>query len=141
MNDVVINKIQSIQRCVARAREEYASDPDGFDENFTVQDAAILNVLRAREQAIDLANHVIRTRQLGIPNSSAETFETLHQNGAIDEDLAGRLKRMIGFRNRVIHQYQRMDINILRAVITSGLEDLVDFADRIRAFPRQTPEA
>ncbi len=27
MNDVVINKMQSIQRCVARAREEYEKDP------------------------------------------------------------------------------------------------------------------
>ncbi|MCL6510850.1 MAG: hypothetical protein K6U78_09190 [Anaerolineae bacterium] len=29
MNDVVINKVQSIQRCVKRAREEY-----GWAENF-----------------------------------------------------------------------------------------------------------
>lgn len=29
MNEVVLNKIQSIQRCVRRAREEFAADPDG----------------------------------------------------------------------------------------------------------------
>ncbi|MDD2903897.1 MAG: hypothetical protein PHU44_15835 [Syntrophales bacterium] len=49
MNDIIINKIQSIQRCIQRAREEYASDPDGFDTNYTRQDAAIFNVLRACE--------------------------------------------------------------------------------------------
>jgi hypothetical protein len=27
MNDIVINKIQSIQRCVVRAREEYGANP------------------------------------------------------------------------------------------------------------------
>ncbi len=32
MNDIVINKIQSIQRCVERARQEYRSDPDGFGD-------------------------------------------------------------------------------------------------------------
>jgi hypothetical protein len=47
MNDVAINKIQSIQRCVQRAREEFRSDPEGFDADYTLQDAAILNVLRA----------------------------------------------------------------------------------------------
>ena len=26
MNDIVINKIQSIQRCIRRAREEYQAD-------------------------------------------------------------------------------------------------------------------
>jgi hypothetical protein len=43
MNDIVINKIQSIQRCVIRAREEYEIDPAGFAENYTRQDAAVLN--------------------------------------------------------------------------------------------------
>jgi hypothetical protein len=60
MNDIAINKIQSIQRCVRRAREEYQADRDGFATNYTRQDAALLNVLWACETAIDLANHVIR---------------------------------------------------------------------------------
>lgn len=57
MNDVLINKIQSIQRCVAQARAEYRSDLVGFDTDFTRQDAAVLKILRACEQAIKLANH------------------------------------------------------------------------------------
>ncbi len=44
MNDIVINKIQSIQRCVERARDEYGKDPDGFASNYTAQDAALFNV-------------------------------------------------------------------------------------------------
>ena len=52
MNDVIIAKFDSIQRCIQRAREEYAADPDGFDTNFTRQDAATLNVLRACEQHV-----------------------------------------------------------------------------------------
>ena len=55
MKDIVINKIQNIQRCVRRAREEYQADRDGFAANYTRQDAALLNVLRACETAIDLA--------------------------------------------------------------------------------------
>jgi hypothetical protein len=84
MNDVVINKIQSIQRCVRRAREEYRKDPEGFAGNYTRQDAAMLNVVRACETAIDLANHVIRVRKLGIPVSSADTFELLKAERVID---------------------------------------------------------
>lgn len=40
MNDIVINKIQSIQRCLERVREEYNKNPDGFDSDYTLQDAA-----------------------------------------------------------------------------------------------------
>jgi len=91
MNDIVINKIQNIQRCVRRAREEYQADRDGFATNYTRQDAALLNVLRACETAIDLANHVIRAHKLGIPVSSADSFKLLRTERIIDTRLAERL--------------------------------------------------
>lgn len=138
MNDIVLNKIQSIQRCVRRAREEYAADPDGFAANFTRQDAAVLNVLRACEQSIDLANHLIKTRAFGIPTSSSESFDLLRVEGVIDPELAGRLHDMVGFRNAVVHNYQRMDIAIVSSVINDGLDDLIAFGDQVIAFLKAT---
>ncbi len=132
MNDVVLNKLQSTQRCARRAREEFAADPKGFDTNFTRQDAAILNVLRACEQAIDLANHVIKSEKLGIPTSSSESFDLLREAAIIEQELSEKLQRMVGFRNTVVHHYQRLDVAIVRSVISSGLDDLLLFSDRIR---------
>ncbi len=134
MNDLVINKIQSIQRCVRRARDEYEADPAGFSANFTRQDAAILNVLRACETSIDLANHVIRTYKLGVPVSSANSFELLRAARVIDAPLAERMVKMVGFRNTVVHQYTQVDVEIVTAVIVSGLDELLAFADRIREY-------
>ena len=131
MNDLVINKIQSIQRCIQRAREEYGSDPEGFDTNYTKQDAAILNVVRACEQAIDLANYLIKKHKLGIPTSSTESFDLLRQKFIIDPSLSEKLKKMVHFRNTVIHQYQQTDMSIVKAIIVSDLNDLIRFGDRI----------
>lgn len=131
MNDLVINKIQRIQRCIQRAREEYGSDLEGFDTNYTKQDAAILNVVRACEQAIDLANYVIKKHKLGIPTSSTESFDLLRQKFIIDPSLSEKLKKMVHFRNTVIHQYQQTDMSIVKAIIVSDLNDLIRFGDRI----------
>jgi len=128
MNDVIVNKVQSIQRCVLRAREEYGDAGGRFLEDFTHQDAAILNITRACEQAIDLANHLIRSEKLGIPMDSAESFELLIKVAIIPAELGGRLKRMVGFRNTVIHEYQAVDPYIVEAVIKTGLDDLLAFA-------------
>jgi uncharacterized protein YutE (UPF0331/DUF86 family) len=140
MNDLVANKIQSIQRCVGRAREEYGSDPDGFASNFTQQDAALLNVLRACEQAIDLANHLIKKYKMGIPTSSPESFDLLRQKFIIDMTLSEKLKNMVHFRNTIIHQYQRTDLSIVKTVIISGLDDLIQFGDRVLEFINRAPE-
>jgi uncharacterized protein YutE (UPF0331/DUF86 family) len=132
MNDVVINKIQTLQRCIRRAREEYQADPESFASNYTRQDAAILNVVRACETSIDLANHLIRFLKLGIPVTSADSFRLLQAEGIIDSRLAERLQRMTGFRNTVVHQYTNVDIRIVEAVITTELDELLAFADRVR---------
>lgn len=132
MNDVIINKIQSLQRCIRRAREEYEADKEGFSVNWTRQDAALLNVLRACETVIDLANYVIRKEKLGIPVSSADSFNLLRAAHVIDDYLAERMEKMVGFRNTVVHQYTKVNIRIVEVVINSGLDDLLAFADKIR---------
>ena len=134
MNDIVINKIQSIQRCVQRARDELKADPEKFETDFTRQDAAILNVLRACEQVIDLANHVIKSHKMGIPSTSGQSFDLLREQKVIDVELAGKLKIMTGFRNTIIHEYQRINLDMVKAVIASGLDDLISFGDRILAY-------
>lgn len=134
MNDVAANKIQNMQRFVLRAREVYAADPDGFAADALRQDAAMLNVVRACQQSIDLANHAIKSRKLGIPTSSAESFDLLRAAGVIDAELSERLQKMVGFRNVIAHHYQPANPAIVRAVIASGLDDLVAFGDRVLAF-------
>jgi uncharacterized protein YutE (UPF0331/DUF86 family) len=134
MNDIVINKIQSIQRCIARARAEYSADPDNFATNFTRQDAAVMNVLRACEQSIDLANHLIKTHKMGIPTSSSESFALLAEQGVIDNELRQKLINMVHFRNTIVHQYQKMDIAIVKAVIETGMDDLIRLGDNIMAW-------
>jgi uncharacterized protein YutE (UPF0331/DUF86 family) len=132
MNDIVINKIQSIQRCCERAREEYFKNPDLFSTDFTLQDSAVLNIIRACEQAIDLANHIIKDYRYGIPTSSAESFELLEKKKIISRILTEKLINMTKFRNIVIHSYQQVKIEIVKNVILCDLNDLLSFAEEIK---------
>ncbi|HMO40705.1 MAG TPA: hypothetical protein PKC76_15660 [Saprospiraceae bacterium] len=66
MDDVVLNKVESIERCLRRIREEYVGFEAVLESNFTKQDAIILNLQRACEVTIDLANYIVKTRQLVI---------------------------------------------------------------------------
>ena len=66
-DDVLINKAATIERCVARAHEEFDYDPTTFVTNFSRQDAAVMNIQRACEAALDLGHHIIRRDRLGVP--------------------------------------------------------------------------
>ena len=104
-DDVLLNKAAVIERCVARAREEYAINPTSFATNYTRQDAAILNIQRACEAALDMGQYLIRRDRLGVPQSARDVFALLAQGGYIDATLADELKRMVGFRNIAVHDY------------------------------------
>jgi uncharacterized protein YutE (UPF0331/DUF86 family) len=129
MNDIMINKVQSIQRCIARAREEYRLAGDLFRTDHTHQDAAILNITRACEQAIDLANHAIKTGKMGIPSSSVESFALLTAKHIISAELQEKMRNIVGFRNIAVHEYQKLNIEIVEAVIQTDLDDLLEFTD------------
>src|ERR1051325_8560483 len=96
-DDIIINKVATIERCVARAREEYAKDPATFATDHTRQDAAILNILRACEAALDVGQHLVRRDKLGVPQSSRDVFTLLAAGGWIAAPLAEVLKRMVGY--------------------------------------------
>ncbi|MBN2875599.1 MAG: DUF86 domain-containing protein [Spirochaetales bacterium] len=131
MNDVIINKSASIQRCVKRAREEYELAAGRFSMDYTRQDAAVLNLTRACEQAIDLANYVIRQKKLGIPATSGDSFTLLATASLVPVELAEKLRRMAGFRNIAIHEYQRINVDIVTSIIHNDSEDLVRFTEEM----------
>ena len=127
-DDVLLNKAASIERCVARAREEYAADPNSFATNFTRQDAAILNIQRACEAALDMGQHIIRRESLGLPQSARDVFALLAQAGWINNTLAESMKRMVGFRNVAVHEYQALQLPITLNIITGHLDEFADFS-------------
>lgn len=131
MSDVHLAKIASIQRCVSRARQEYSQAGISFGTDLTRQDAAVLNIMRSCETAIDLANALIRERELGLPASNRDSFRLLAEGGVIPADLAERLQRMVGFRNVAVHRYRDLDVAIIASVITRDLDDLLAFTERV----------
>jgi len=105
IDDVILNKIEIIKKCIRRVKEEYDCNPKNL-ENYTKQDSVTLNIQRACEAVIDLGMHVIAEKGLGIPQTS-------------------------GFRNIAIHNYQKLNLKIIQAIIEKDLKDLLYFTDVI----------
>jgi uncharacterized protein YutE (UPF0331/DUF86 family) len=126
-DDVLINKAAAIERCVARAREEYAANPNGFDTDHTRQDAAVLNIQRACEAALDMGQHLIRRERMGVPQSARDVFSLLARANWIPTELADKLRRMVGFRNIAVHDYQALQLPITVSIIRNDLDDFLRF--------------
>lgn len=128
-DDVVLNRCAAIERCVARVREEFAGDPENLRRDIRRQDSIILNLQRACESSIDLAMHLVRVRKLGIPQESRDAFRLLEDAGVLSSALSARLMRMVGFRNVAVHDYQRLNLDVVESIVR---HDLGDFGEYVR---------
>lgn len=129
-DDIILNKADIIERCIRRINEEYAGKFENL-HNYTKQDSIILNIQRATEACIDLAMHLVAQKKLGIPQNSRDAFELLQINGLIPEDLSKKLKAMVGFRNIAVHNYQVINVEIIRSIIEHSLDDMREFITMI----------
>jgi uncharacterized protein YutE (UPF0331/DUF86 family) len=132
-NDVILNKISVVERCIQRIKEVYANNPSNL-KDYTKQDSIILNIQRACEASIDMAMHIVSEERLGLPQTSRDAFDLLESHSMIEEETARRLKAMVGFRNIAVHDYQTLNLDILKQIVEKHLSDFTDYTKQILLF-------
>jgi len=128
--DVVLAKVAAIERCLKRIRETTGGDPASLKE-LDRQDIFVLNLQRAIQAAIDLAAHIVAAERLGLPETVRGNFTLLLDAGVISAELGRKMEAMVGFRNIAIHDYQALDLEIMKAILQKRLPDLEDFSAAI----------
>ena len=123
---VILNKFESLERCINRINEEFQNDSNNLN-NITKADAIMLNLQRACQLVMDTANYVVASRNLGITQSNKDAIEILFKNNLISKEMLDNMKGMIGFRNIAVHDYQEIDEEILIDVLVNHLQDLQEF--------------
>ena len=124
---VLINKYGIIERCIKRIEEIYENNPANL-ENYDKQDAIILNLQRACQAAIDIAMYIVSVKNLGLPQSKKGAFTILEENKIIDSDMEKNMRGMLGFRNIAVHEYQELDLDVIKSIIENHLQDIIEFA-------------
>ena len=131
IDDVLQNKAATIERWVGRIEEEYLGHESQLQSNYTKQDSIILNIERATQACIDMGTHVVRMKKLGLPQTSREVFSLLYEAKIIDETLSKTMQAMVGFRNIAVHDYQKLNLDIVEVVVHIHLKDLMSFSEKL----------
>ncbi|WP_374691529.1 DUF86 domain-containing protein [Accumulibacter sp.] len=125
---VVEQKLESLRRCLLRVKEKCPLDAASLERDVDAQDIITLNLTRAVQVSVDLAAHLIASRDVPAPNTMGQSFEALASLGLISPLLAIRMKKAVGFRNIAIHNYDAIDWHIVHSICQRNLNDFRDFA-------------
>lgn len=130
-DDVLINKADTIEKCIARVKSIYQNDQDNLLLDQNKQDAILLNIERACQAAIDMAMRVVKLKRLGLPKESRDAFDLLNKASLISDELCLRMHGLVGFRNTAIHNYKKLDLKIVESIIKNRLVDFQDLSQTI----------
>ena len=129
--DLVAKKLALIETCVRelRALARPADIPvDKVQQRFAEHTLQI-----AVQTVLDVASHIVSDERLGEPRTNRELVDLLERHGWLPADLAAVMRRMVGFRNILVHGYETVDVAIVRDVVEHRLDDLLRFVALIRA--------
>jgi len=127
MNDIISAKISTIKKCLQRIIDTTGLVPENIDNNFDKQDIFMINLQRTIQATIDIANILIKKHNLDLPVNYSNAFEILEKFNFINSETKEKMIKMCGFRNLAVHDYQTLNVEILKSILKNHLNDFEDF--------------
>ena len=83
------------------------------------------------ETCVDVAGHIISDRKYRVPNNYADAFGVLQENDLVSKELCHTMQQMAKFRNIVVHNYDKIDAEIVIGILRKRLNDFIFYKDAI----------
>jgi len=125
--DLVLAKSGSVKRHIDRIKARSVADMATFLKDLDRQESIAFNMHLAIQNCMDIAAHIIGEEGLGAPGSAGEMFFLLQENGFLSADLADRMVKAVGFRNLLVHEYEKIDLQRLQRAAEKNVDDLMEY--------------
>lgn len=91
------------------------------------------------EAVIDICSLFVVGLRLGLPSEEADLFEKLEKEKLLSKSMAKKLKSMKGFRNILVHEYGKIDDDIVYDTVRNGTDDFRTFKrEMLKALKKGT---
>jgi uncharacterized protein YutE (UPF0331/DUF86 family) len=86
------------------------------------------------DEMIDINNHIIRYAHLRVPDDFQSSFLVLGENKILPEVFANRIAPVVGLRNRLVHRYEKIDLDVLLDTVRKHKKDFKKYVRHIFEF-------
>ena len=125
------NKISLVKKYI-RILDDYKEyTKDEIQNDQTIKGAVERYLYLASQATIDLAEATISYKNFRKPTNMSESFSILKEEKIILLELTNKMIGMVGFRNVVAHDYDKIDYDIVYDVLQNKLKDIEEFLEII----------
>lgn len=124
---VIENKISFIRKQLGILENYKKYSLEELSRSEELQAALERRLYLVTQATIDLAEAVVAYRSFRKPTTYSEAFDILCEEALIERDLCEKLVKMTGFRNRIAHAYENMNMEVIYDVLQNGMPDIKAF--------------
>ena len=125
--DLILAKAGSVKSHLNRVIEKRNVDLDSFIKDIDRQESILFNIQTAVQNCIDIAAHIISEESFGVPGSTTEMLYILEKNGYLDNDLTQKMVKAVGFRNLIVHEYGKIELEQVYEIAQNDINDLNEY--------------
>lgn len=124
----VLRLLRGVTDDVAVLKQEAAADDTRRNDLIWLRGVKY-TFITAIEACVDVAQHICSAEGWGPPSDNGDAVRLLGKHGVLSVGLAESVRKAVGFRNVLVHEYVEVD----DTVVVSRLADLSDLENFVRA--------
>lgn len=128
---LIQRKLERIETYLKQIRLKKDPGLDLFERDKDLQCIILFNLIQSIQACIDTGSHIISDNEWEKPNTQADIFERLAEHKVITKQMARKMIRMVGFRNRIVHEYEKIDFKIVHGVWRKHIKDIEQFCKAV----------
>lgn len=133
-SSLITERIGIITNSVNRLKLLANTPLEQFRVNEDAIDIAENRLRRALEALFDLGRHIVIKSGMGVPSDYRSVIDKLKEVQCLPNDFAQKIIGMAGYRNRLIHDYNKVTPEELYEIMQNRLTDLTLFCKYILDF-------
>lgn len=131
---VIESKLRFLKEYLADLKEQQNVPLSEYRQNKKDQRFVERTLQLACEACIDTAAHIVSRQGLREPKDNKDLFKILFESRIISDPVHEAMVKMSKFRNIVVHDYTRIDPEIVFGIVKKNLSDFKQFATEIIDF-------
>lgn len=136
-SDTLASIIERLRGYLERLRVLATISQEEFLQDFTKVESAKHLLQVSIECCLDIAHHIVADAGYRTPTDYYDTFVVLSENGIVPRTFLPTLRKMVGFRNRLVHLYWDVDDAMVHQILQENLVDFDTYVAFILDFMRK----
>jgi len=112
---------------------------EDFSADFRNLDSALHRLQTSIQALLDIGAVLVSRLGLPAPRTSIDILSSLEEAGHLPEGSSAKFRPILGFRNRVVHLYDRIDEKIVYRILTEERGDLVELLELLLDAAERLP--